>query len=70
MSAPSPQLERLLTAEEVAPLLGVSRSMVYKLRRTGELPAAKVGSLLRFHPDAVRGYQHGDVGARGLRRIQ
>ena len=44
--------------------------MVYKLRRTGELPAVKVGSLLRFHPDAVRAYQHGDANARGLRRIQ
>jgi len=44
--------------------------MVYKLRRAGELPAVKVGSLIRFHPDAVRAYQRDGDLVRGLRRIR
>jgi excisionase family DNA binding protein len=58
-----------MTAEEVATVLRVSESMVYKLRRSGALPAVRVGALLRFHPDAVRAYTRGELPARGPRRI-
>jgi excisionase family DNA binding protein len=46
---PKPQpLGGLLSADQVADLLAVSRSMIYKLLRTGELPAVYVGRLPRF----------------------
>ncbi len=38
----------LLSPDQVAERLAVSRSMVYKLARTGELPAVYVGRLPRF----------------------
>lgn len=60
MNTPALQLERLLTAEQVAELLQVSESMVYKLRRTGALPAVRVGALLRFNIEAVRAYMRGE----------
>ena len=48
--------EPLLTAKQVATLLGVSPSMVYKLHRQGDLRAVRVGSLLRFPTAVVREY--------------
>ena len=63
------QLEPLLTAEQVAVLLQVSESMVYKLRRSGDLPAVRVGALLRFNLEMVRAYMRGDLPARGPHRI-
>jgi excisionase family DNA binding protein len=54
----------LWTAEDVAAFLRVSLSMVYKLRRTGALPAVRVGALFRFQPDAVRAFAGGDTVAR------
>ena len=59
-----------MTAEEVAAVLRVSESMVYKLRRSGALPAVRVGVLLRFHPDVVRAYSRNELPPRGPRRIQ
>ena len=41
----------LLNAEEVAGLLGLSKSFVYTLIRRGQLPAAKCGSAVCVHPD-------------------
>ena len=44
----------LLTPDEVGQRLSVSRSMVYKLVRVGELPAIYVGRLPRIaEPDLV-----------------
>lgn len=42
------RLEPLLTPREVAPLLGVSLSWLYRATQKGELPVLRVGSLLRF----------------------
>lgn len=53
--------EALLTAKEVAALLKASESLVYKLQRTGALPAVRVGWLIRFHPDVVRAYMRGET---------
>ena len=60
--APDPQLaqtssagSRLLVAEDVAALLGVSPAFVYALVRRGELPAVRVGDrYVRFRAEAVR----------------
>ena len=51
----------LMTAGQVAEVLQVSESMVYKLRRSGSLPAVRAGCLLRFHPETVRAYAHGEL---------
>ncbi len=40
--------EPLLTAHDVAGLLGVKPSTVYELTRAGRLPAVKVGRAIRF----------------------
>jgi excisionase family DNA binding protein len=56
--------EPLLTAEQVARLLGIPRSSVYEYARRGEdpLPAVRVGRHVRFHRSALErwlGEQHG-----------
>lgn len=61
---PTPD-EPLWTAQEVATYLRVSLSTVYNLRRAGDLPVVQVGSLYRFHPEAVRGYARGERPAPG-----
>ena len=54
------QLPELLTVDEVAALLKVSRSWVYEhtrrrgRRRSGRLAHVKVGKYVRFEPRAVR----------------
>jgi len=40
--------EPLLTPDDVATLLGIKRSTVYDLARTGRMPVIKVGRALRF----------------------
>jgi excisionase family DNA binding protein len=71
MDAPNatPQVaEPLWTAEDVAEFLRVSLSMVYKLRRTGALPAVRVGALFRFEPDVVRAFGRDPVARAAGRR--
>jgi excisionase family DNA binding protein len=54
------ELHELLTVEDVAALLKVSRSWVYEhtrsrgTARTERLPYIKIGKYKRFHPQAVR----------------
>lgn len=38
----------VMTATEVATMLGLPRSTVYELARRGELPCARLGRTLRF----------------------
>ncbi len=42
---PDPRERPFLTAEEAAPLLGVSRSSVYRMIRAGQLPTIQLGGL-------------------------
>ncbi len=52
---PSTQEERLLTADEVARILHVSRSTIYGLIRRGDLPFIRVRTMKRFRlPDVER----------------
>ena len=57
-----PELNELLTADEVAALLKVSRSWVYEhsrskhAARSDRLPHIKIGKYVRFEPSAVRAF--------------
>jgi excisionase family DNA binding protein len=53
-SAPPPA--SLLDPDEVKTRLRMSRSAVYRLARSGELPARKVLSSWRFEPEDVEAY--------------
>ena len=45
MILPDPREQPFLTSEEAAPLLGVSRSSVYRMIRAGQLPTIQLGGL-------------------------
>lgn len=47
---------QVLTIQEVAALLGVSRDTVYRLAARGELPGRKTGLIWRFSNEAIQGY--------------
>ena len=49
----------LLSPEEAAQLLGLSRSRVYELLRDAELPSIKIGRLRRIPRQAVHAYVAG-----------
>lgn len=44
-------ITKLLKAEEVASIMDVSKSFVYLLIRTGELPAVRFGTAVRVRPE-------------------
>ncbi len=46
----------LLTVNEVAALLRVSRFSIYRLVRQGDLVPYRVGDRMRFRPEEVDGY--------------
>jgi excisionase family DNA binding protein len=53
-SLPAPLASRLLTADDVAALLGVPRGFVYALSRRGELPTVRVGDrYVRYRAQTV-----------------
>ena len=43
----------LLRAEEVAPLLALSKTAVYRLAAKGVLPSVRWGRVVRFDPEAI-----------------
>lgn len=49
-------MDKLLTLEEAAEVLGVDYKTVYRLVRAGELPAGKVGRVYRVAPDDLHAY--------------
>ncbi len=49
----------IMTADQVAELLQVSRDMVYQLATRGELPGRKVGRIWRFSREAIVEFLHG-----------
>lgn len=49
-------VRRLLTVDEVAAILRVSRMTVYRLIRNGQLPAVRVGRGYRIKAYAVEKY--------------
>jgi excisionase family DNA binding protein len=45
--------QKLLTADEVAELLGMTTSWVYAASRKGELPTVKLGRYRRYRREAI-----------------
>lgn len=50
----------LWNTKDVAAFLRVSRSWVYHQAEAGLLPCMRVGSLLRYEPDAIRRFVRGE----------
>lgn len=50
-------MSRLLTPEDVAEMLGVSRRTVTRMTAAGELPAVRIGSQWRFRPESITDWQ-------------
>jgi excisionase family DNA binding protein len=46
----------LLTAEEVAQLLGVPKSWVYEQSREGRIPTVRLARYRRYRPDAIEAW--------------
>lgn len=55
-NAPPLPIERLLTARQVAAVLGVSRQRVDRLAREGEVSFVLVGARRRFRPSELQRY--------------
>jgi excisionase family DNA binding protein len=51
-----PEVEPLLTAQQVQAMFGVDRSTVYRMAEDGRLPAVKVGRQWRFRRSTVEAY--------------
>ncbi len=49
-------MESMMTARQVAELLGVHENWVYDQAASGELPRYKIGGTRRFDPDELRGW--------------
>ena len=47
---------KLLKANEVAEILNVSRSYVYFLMKSGQLPTVRIGRSVRVHPRDLKEY--------------
>jgi excisionase family DNA binding protein len=47
------QPQQLLTPEEVAALLGVSRLFVVRQSRSGKIPAIKIGKVYRYRATSI-----------------
>lgn len=56
--------DRLWNADDVSRFLSISRSMVYKLQQTGELPSLRIGACVRFEPAVVRAFARGELRGR------
>ena len=58
----------LLTASEVAELLGVPKSWVYEQSRTGRIPTVALGRYRRYRREAIEAWlreiEHAGAGAR------
>ncbi len=57
----------LLTASEVGPLAGISRSMVYKLLACGALPSVRMGRSVRVPEAALQAWiERNTTGGEGV----
>jgi excisionase family DNA binding protein len=52
--ATSPEMNRLLDAEEVSELLGIPAVLIRRMARNGELPSIRIGRRLRFDQSVLR----------------
>ena len=49
-------LKRLLRPQEVAEIIGSSTRTVHRRIKSGEIPAVRIGRLVRIHPDDLVRY--------------
>jgi excisionase family DNA binding protein len=67
-------MESMMTARQVAELLGVHENWVYDQAASGELPSYKIGGTRRFDADELRGWivQHREPenGRQPRRRVR
>ena len=52
--------ERLLKADEVARILNISRSLVYRLIHTGKIPHIRINQAVRVHNDDLNKFIEGN----------
>ena len=52
--------ERLLKATEVARILNISRSLVYRLIHTGKIPHIRINQAVRIHNDDLNRFIEGN----------
>lgn len=65
---PAPRAHQLLTAGEVADLLGVPKSWVYEQSRTGRIPTVNLGRYRRYRREALEAWIAAlEAPARGAR---
>ncbi len=57
LSTVSRTVEALWNARELAQRLGIHRTRLYHLVRTGRIPHLRVGRGIRFDPDAIREWE-------------
>ena len=57
LSPVSPSVEPLWDARELAQRLGIHRTRLYQLVRTGRIPHLRVGRVVRFDPEAIRTWE-------------
>jgi len=50
----------LLKAAEVAKILNISRSLVYRLIHTGEIPHIRINQAIRVHQDDLKNFIEGN----------
>lgn len=48
-----PEVANILTIDELAAYLRLSKSSLYKLAQSGGLPGQKIGKRWRFHREAI-----------------
>jgi len=58
----------LLTSDEVAKILKVSRSYAYLMMKRGDLPVVHVGHAIRVRPEDLERYIHNNVARCDSRR--
>lgn len=52
---------KILTAQEVAELLEVSKQTIYRLVRANEIPHFRVGKTVRFNEETITAWINGEI---------
>lgn len=58
-SQPSPELGAFMTVEDVADMLRINKSTVYRMAKAGRIPATRVGRQWRFRLSALEAFLDG-----------
>ena len=58
--------DRLLKGGDVATILGISRSLAYRMMRTGEIQSIRFGRTIRVRPEALERFLQDRTVKNGL----